>query len=266
MCIGIIRLQQRLRWIRRVWIMYNTEAPYSTKTVKHEDRDAFNWTANYRWDSDIPIPYGYYSKYSESPAGLKNVHVNHAEGKTKKVAMFVSNCHAHSGRLQYARELSEHIAVDIYGRCGTMTCSITDESACFDMLARDYKFYLSFENSLCHYYITEKLFRNALQNNVLPIVMGPGRADYEMVAPKNSFLHVDDFGSPKELAEYLHVLDQSPSMYNEFFQWKNNGSITTDTRFYCRLCAMLHDEQRPRKHYENFPEWWDGLGVCQKKY
>jgi glycoprotein 3-alpha-L-fucosyltransferase len=31
------------------------------------------------------------------------------------------------------------------------------------MLARDYRFYLSFENSNCRNYVTEKLFTNALK-------------------------------------------------------------------------------------------------------
>ena len=41
---------------------------------------------------------------------------NYALGKTKKVAWFVSNCGARNKRLEYARELSKHIEVDIYGR------------------------------------------------------------------------------------------------------------------------------------------------------
>lgn len=42
--------------------------------------------------------------------------VNYAQNKTSKVAWFVSNCSAKNKRLQYARELSKHIEVDIYGR------------------------------------------------------------------------------------------------------------------------------------------------------
>ncbi len=35
----------------------------------------------------------------------------------------------------------------------------------------DYKFYLSFENTLCHGYLTEKLWAR-LQFNIVPVVMG----------------------------------------------------------------------------------------------
>ena len=100
-------------------------------------------------------------------------------------------------------------------------------------------------------------------NDVLPIVMGPKRSYYELVAPKNSFIHVDDFGSPKELADYLHLLDSDFRLYNEYFRWKNSGTIIQDTRFYCRLCAMLHDTKRTPKHYKDVNNWWRGPGTCE---
>lgn len=36
------------------------------------------------------------------------------------------------------------------------------------------------------------------------------------------------------------------------------------TDFWCRLCALLHDEEsigKP-KWYEDVNEWWRGAGVC----
>jgi hypothetical protein len=62
------------------------------------------------------------------------------------------------------------------------------------MLERDYKFYLSFENSLCRDYVTEK-FYNALQFTAVPIVYGS--ASYSTVAPRNSYIDVRDFPSGK---------------------------------------------------------------------
>ena len=85
-----------------------------------------------------------------------------AANKTKAVAWFVSNCGARNGRLNYAKELSKYIEVDIYGACGTKRCPRVQSNTCFDMLNRDYKFYLAFENSNCKDYITEKFFVNGL--------------------------------------------------------------------------------------------------------
>ncbi|KAH3882514.1 hypothetical protein DPMN_006454 [Dreissena polymorpha] len=59
-------------------------------------------------------------------------------------------------------KLSKFIDVDIYGACGKLECP-RGERRCFDMLNKDYKFYLAFENSNCVDYITEKFFVTGLQ-------------------------------------------------------------------------------------------------------
>lgn len=87
---------------------------------------------------------------------------NYAAGKTKKIAWFVSNCVAKNNRLEYARELGKYIEVDIYGACGSHSCSRANAKQCFELLAKTYKFYLAFENSNCRDYISEKFFVNGL--------------------------------------------------------------------------------------------------------
>jgi len=44
-----------------------------------------------------------------------------------------------------------------------MTCLRSDSDRCRTILNDDYKFYLSFENSNCDYYITEKFYENGLR-------------------------------------------------------------------------------------------------------
>lgn len=100
-----------------------------------------------------------------------------------------------------------------------------------------------------------------LRQNVLPIVMGGRREDYERIAPERSYVHVDDYESPERLAEYLHRLDADDDLYNEYFRWKGTGEFI-DTKFFCRLCAMLHDEGAPVKYYENIDKWWQPPGAC----
>ena len=77
---------------------------------------------------------------------------------------------------------------------------------------------------------------------MVPIVMGARLADYEAVAPYHSFIHVEQFKGPRELAEYLLELDRDDEKYNQYFQWKGTGEFI-NTRFFCRVCAMLHNKQ-----------------------
>lgn len=140
--------------------MLQSEAPYSTSPPI--DIDVFNWTADYRWDSDIPRPYGYISEFKPKPPVGSSIHKNYAQNKTKQVAWFVSNCNPNSNRTVYATELAKYISVDIYGDCGNLTCPRSKEDECFRMLEQTYKFYLAFENAHCIYYITEKLYENTL--------------------------------------------------------------------------------------------------------
>ncbi|XP_043266211.1 glycoprotein 3-alpha-L-fucosyltransferase A [Colletes gigas] len=246
----------RRRSPKQVWMLYFLECPYHTQSVQN----AFiNWTATYRRDSDIVAPYERWQYYDPSVTQISQS-FNYAANKTKKVAWFVSNCHPRNQRMHYAKVLSKYIQVDIYGTCGSLRCPRSQSQACFDMLDEDYKFYLAFENSNCKDYITEKFFVNGLGHNVLPIVMGAHPTDYARSAPYRSYIHVDEFESPKELAEYLHRLDRDDELYNSYFRWKGTGEFI-NTYFWCRVCAMLHDDRRP-KFYKDVNEWWRGDGIC----
>lgn len=93
--------------------------------------------------------------------------------------------------------------------------------------------------------------------------MGARPEDYEMAAPYRSYLHVDEFASAKELADYLNILDQNDELYNSYFKWKGTGEFI-NTYWWCRVCAMLHDEESLNrvKWYNDVNEWWRGVGTC----
>lgn len=144
-----------------------------------------------------------------------------------------------------------------------MTCPRSGNDFCLQKVQQEYKFYLAFENSNCQDYITEKLFENALNHNLLPIVMGGRPIDYKTMAPRKSYIHVDQFRSPKQLAEYLHELDKDDALYNSYFEWKGTGEFI-NTFFWCRLCAMLHDEENFKipRWYSNINAWWRDYRIC----
>lgn len=145
----------------QIWIIYNLEGPLVTPDYYLLD-GIFNWTASYRRDSTIVTPYERWRPYEDVSPSKKIK--NYAAGKSRKAAIFVSNCDTTNGRMRYVHELQKHIDVHVYGACGDGShhCDrFEKESACFETLRRHYKFYLSFENCNCRNYITEKFFVNA---------------------------------------------------------------------------------------------------------
>ena len=144
-------------------------------------------------------------------------------------------------------------------------------------LAMRHKFFLSIENSRCRYYITEKFFENALLAGTVPIVAGAPRRDYEMVAPKKSFIHIDDFSSLEGLAGYVNYLLLNETAYNEYFDWwkptiDSKGEKDDDFRMrtvedyknsgFCKLCTVLKKSKAGQgRHWpviENFQRYWYG--------
>ena len=91
--------------------------------------------------------------------------------------------------------------------------------------------------------------------------MGASIQDYRLLLPPDSFIHVDNFTSPAALADYLHLLDKDDVMYSRYFRWKRQGEFI-NTKFMCRVCAMLH-ETLPNMWYEDIQSWWED-GICMK--
>lgn len=116
----------------------------------------------------------------------------------------------------YVHVLKQHTHIDIFGKCGKPFCPFDQLNDCYERIELDYKFYLSFENSLCRDYITEKFF-NLLDRNIVPIVYGAG--NYEAIAPPHSYIDALKY-TPAQLAKYLEILDKNDTLYNEYFWWK----------------------------------------------
>ncbi|VDN12333.1 unnamed protein product [Dibothriocephalus latus] len=68
---------------------------------------------------------------------------------------------------------------------------------------------------------------------MVPVVMGAPRGDYCALAPPNSFIHVNNFSSPAEVASYLHWLDRNDTAYASDFSWKAYGNVVV------RYCVTL---------------------------
>ncbi|XP_076347342.1 4-galactosyl-N-acetylglucosaminide 3-alpha-L-fucosyltransferase 9-like [Tachypleus tridentatus] len=244
----------KIREPHQRWILYGLESPSLTNLPWKSINGLFNWTMTYRENSDIQARYGYTCK--KQSLG-KNEIRDYFKIKSREVVWFVSNCHTSSKREKYVRELAKFIPVDIYGNCGKKKCIPSQSSRCYENILNKYKFYLSFENSICKDYITEKFF-NILNYDIVPITFGG--AKYEHFIPTNSFINALNFPDPRDLAKLLKKIGSNGTLYNEFFRWKTNYKVYLH-RWMCELCEKLHEDTTPTVRY-NLKEWFVKEANC----
>lgn len=240
-----------------------SESPHTLRDVKpYKLNNLFNVTIGYQLDSDIAYEYGgfldkvtqekvspalnpHWRSYEENYNKSFLIQSNYTEiiaSKTKMAVWFVSNCHPTSHRMELAKAMQKYISIDIYGKCGKLICK--DRSKCQEMMERDYKFYLSFENSLCEDYITEKVFSN-MKKNIIPVIYNGANASRFL--PPHSYINVEDYPTVKELTDHMQFLADNPQEYMSYFWWREHYAIWKPSK-YCRICQSLHEfgsKQRP---------------------
>ncbi|XP_057371281.1 alpha-(1,3)-fucosyltransferase C-like [Daphnia carinata] len=254
------------------WILWSLESPqYNMRDIYPLD-GLFNWTMTYRRDSDVIQPYGWVQPTGPFKLRPELEEINGEMAlsatrkpttkKTKLIAWFVSNCQTRSLREKYVDALAEHIKVDVYGDCGSLSCDRDNAANCYSMLEQDYKFYLSFENSFCDDYVTEKFF-SILQLEVVPIVFGG--SNYSAMAPPHSYINAQDFETARQLADYLKTLDSDNELYNQYFWWKPHYRIRNHIQdlklSMCGLCTRLHYDKALRI-YDDMEKWWVRESHC----
>lgn len=117
---------------------------------------------------------------------------------------------------------------------------------------------MAFENTNCDEYITEKVFHNAYFKGNIPIVLGTTKSIYKSLLPPNSFIHVDDFASPKDLAQYIMELNSNKTKYEELHAWRKHFSVENEHGYmgspsfhYCRICeALNYNDPAPKVYYK----------------
>ena len=237
----------------------------------------FNWTMSYKLDSDIQLLYGRIEPKTDSLTmgqeereqlerqnrqARRHGRISRM-GKRRPVVWMASHCPTSGRREDYVRELSRYMQVDIYGECGdgTLSCPRNashwlSETYCYDLIEETYLFYLSFENSICRDYVTEKFFL-LLQRRIVPVVYGG--ADYERLAPPHSFIDARKF-TPESLAVYLKQLSANPSLYEAYFSWKDRYTVQAGVEqmarhAFCHLCWKLHADTTAKVYHSLHPQW-----------
>ncbi|KAH8245405.1 hypothetical protein KR032_009882 [Drosophila birchii] len=254
---------------RQVYVFALMEPPGETKHRLDDEQGFYNLTMTYRLDSDVVWSYGQIVDIetgavvapSPNPSWRKPPVPPYNDsaiydlwaGKSKMAAWFVSHCETISKREVLAENLQDFFPVDIYGKCGKLSCSRGDPH-CDEMLDTDYYFYLAFENSLCDDYVTEKLF-NALHRNIVPVVFGG--ADYSRILPPHSYIDANRFETVADLALHMNYVGGDAEEYASYFWWRRHYRLGNSSPF-CQLCARLHEPGFSHKSqsYNDIQAWW----------
>ncbi|XP_037285456.2 alpha-(1,3)-fucosyltransferase C [Rhipicephalus microplus] len=246
------------------WVYWSLEPPWHTPLASLKSlNNTINWTMTYRLDSDILDNYVKITKlvpaeqpYDKDP--LENIW----QRKFKMAAWAVSSCETSGKREHYVRELRKYIDVDVYGDCDENKCPRKMETSCYKMFARDYFFYLSFENCICRDYVTEKLFK-PLTYDIIPVVYGG--ANYSDAAPPESYIDALSFESPRQLALHLKKVARDFNLYKRHFRWKGKFKIKPFTYYnFCALCRKLHSTDFKKSSVIlDMHHWWNTTSYCR---
>lgn len=237
----------------------------------------FNWSMSYRLDSKFPARHGSFSQMKEIPVegvleeymkqyGINNTHLANKTIVKGIAAAFMSNCHSVSHREKVIKLLKMYLNVDVYGTgsCSDpgMTCPRSDDAKCLTMLNTSYKFYFSFENSLCADYITEKFWK-VLKINVIPVVLNG--VDMTQHAPPHSYIDIKDFKTLKDAAKYMIKVSEDDKLFASYFWWRDfyiAKSRNLWSEAWCGLCSSLHNKSEPVSVIQDLHKWWATDAKC----
>ncbi|XP_037804725.1 alpha-(1,3)-fucosyltransferase C-like [Penaeus monodon] len=271
---------------RYIWV--NHESPVNTRRRLIKKTHFFNWTYTYHTNSDLFSPYGALVPLAAkklpvrapTPSDSRSTFLEYKQDleagvsleddssrdwsaflrRPRLAAWMVSHCRTSSHRERYVKKLQEYIPVTVYGRCSRRRCVKSSQNkVCFtSVLVPSYSFYLSFENSICNDYITEKLW-NALQYGLVPVVYGG--ANYSALLPPNSYIDANTL-KPEDLAKLLKSIAASPREYGRYHLWRLYWKVVQMWP-HCELCYKLHNDHNVTI-YSNVYSWWGTVGKCRR--
>lgn len=248
----------------QTWFYYSTETPLR---VVHWNRDVrvadlkYHKMMTYRSDSDIHIPFGYYQKRLK-PLTDYEFNERYGRNKTKLIAWMASNCaQIFWPRIPIVEQLSRRLPLDTYGKCGRLSC-LPQRSELCKLMLQQYKFYMTLANSECHEYITEKFWDQTLSQGIVPVVYGAPKSDFQKIGPPNSFIHLSDFSSLKELAGHLKILDTDHESYMKYLDWIRDYEVVStfpiQITHLCRIIPHLYNGTAPELHRLGDSTWYKG--------
>lgn len=249
-------LPQEPRPAAQKWIWMNYESPTNSPGLAYFE-GVFNLTLTYRTDSDIFLPYGFLMPNSVGDASRNSDRYLRTPSpsdvrRPRLLAWVVSNWDPSHRRVAFFTQLRQKLPVDVYGRVGRPFAGSVVE------LLRKYQFYLALENSQHTDYITEKLW-NPIEAGAIPVVLGPTRKNYERFLPPEAFIHVDDFPSVHELAQYLLMLRRKPKLLMSHLRWRGSYRLHRPrfwTEHCCTACRAVRKNRGRTNVVRDLARWF----------
>ena len=220
---GCRRIWEARKYPGQLWVAWNLESDITVPVMR--DRrfmHHFDLTMTYRRDGHIwctYLPPAAYLPEPDNPLLAPPA----PKSEASPAVLFQSSPYDRSQRYRYLHELLRRVRVDSYGKLASNRRVEGPDLGRVTKLAviGRYKFCLGFENSISPDYVTEKFF-DPLLAGTLPVYRGaPNVADFAP-GPK-SYIDVNDFSGPAELADYLNFLAGNEAAYGEYFHWKDEG-------------------------------------------
>ncbi|XP_064086269.1 uncharacterized protein LOC135201354 [Macrobrachium nipponense] len=180
--------------------------------------------------------------------------------RPKIASWMASHCPTASRRESFVAALQKFVNVTTIGRCGKLKCGRNHfDIYCYRWLTGSHLFYLSWENSLCEDYSTEKLWR-PMQYGMVPVVYGGG--DYDKILPPGSYINSRSFQNVSALAEYLLYLSNNPVSYLRYLQWRRFWEIKDELPWTCNICNTLHKVAGLRDLRDTRERWVNDTSDC----
>ncbi|XP_062601165.1 alpha-(1,3)-fucosyltransferase 7-like isoform X1 [Saccostrea cucullata] len=242
--------------LNQIWILYLLEPTTYIERDIVVLNGLFNWTMSYRRDSTVFAPYG---SFVERPS---TKYLKPFSNRKKFAFAVFSRCNDNGKRYRIVRELQKYINIDIFGSCGSLKCDTKFQQCLSTERAQDYFFRLSFENSHCKDYVTEKLWF-PLKQGVIPVVNW-ARDQKDTRVNSSHVINIYDFNSIKDLVKYLKSVATNETLYNGYFSWRKTLDVeTSHFHAFCNLCKKLHQPRIPRQVYSDL-DGWVSSDICPR--
>lgn len=233
----------------QLWVAWTLECEDNFPIIKNPDfTELFDYWISYHQDADVVQSYYKYDyiKLLHQPVNI--------ESKQKDVCMLISSQFNNSHRQEYLQSLMQHLQIDSYGKLFNNK-QLEEDTGRDSKLAlyKQYKFVIAFENACATDYVTEKFF-DPLISGAVPVYLGAPNID-DFKPGEHCFINVNDYPSPKELADYITKCCNDPKEYQSFFQWKQKELLPSfiekaqiqKTPPFIRLCEVLENKKKEKQ-------------------